>query len=42
LKNLAVRGTFARAMSPAETTAFTQDEQRKWKPVLERIADQAR
>jgi tripartite-type tricarboxylate transporter receptor subunit TctC len=42
LQKLAVRGTFARAMSPAETTAFAQDEQRKWKPVLERIADQAR
>jgi len=42
LKKLAVRGTFAHAMSPAETTAFTQDEQRKWKPVLERIADQTR
>jgi tripartite-type tricarboxylate transporter receptor subunit TctC len=42
LKKLAVRGTFARPMSPAETTAFTQDEQRKWKPVLERIYDQPR
>jgi hypothetical protein len=29
-------------MSPAETSAFTQDEQRKWKPVLERIYDQPR
>ncbi|HEY2229631.1 MAG TPA: tripartite tricarboxylate transporter substrate-binding protein [Xanthobacteraceae bacterium] len=42
LKKLAVRGTFARAMSPAETIAFAQDEQRKWKPVLERIYDQPR
>lgn len=42
LKKLAARGTLARAMSPAETTSFTQDEQRKWKPVLERIAEQTR
>jgi tripartite-type tricarboxylate transporter receptor subunit TctC len=42
LKKLALRGTFTRAMSPAEATAFAQDEQRKWKPVLERIAEQTR
>ena len=37
-KKIAVRGSYTRAMSPPETTAFVQAEQRKWKPALERIA----
>jgi tripartite-type tricarboxylate transporter receptor subunit TctC len=35
---LAMRGSYARAMSPAEVTAFIQDQQRMWKPALDRIA----
>jgi tripartite-type tricarboxylate transporter receptor subunit TctC len=37
-KKIAARGSYTRAMSPAETIAFVQAEQRKWKPVLEQIA----
>jgi tripartite-type tricarboxylate transporter receptor subunit TctC len=36
-KKIAVRGSYARAMSPAEATAFVQAEQRKWRPALERF-----
>jgi len=35
---LAARGSYARAMSPDEVTAFVRDQQRMWKPALERIA----
>jgi tripartite-type tricarboxylate transporter receptor subunit TctC len=34
-KKIAVRGSYTRAMSPAEATAFVQAEQAKWKPVVE-------
>jgi tripartite-type tricarboxylate transporter receptor subunit TctC len=37
-KKIAARGSYTRAMSPAEAIAFVQAEQRKWKPVLEQIA----
>jgi tripartite-type tricarboxylate transporter receptor subunit TctC len=36
-KKIAARGSYTRAMSPAETIAFVEAEQRKWKPVLEHI-----
>jgi len=38
-KKIATRGSYTRAMLPAETIAFVQAEQRKWKPVLELIAN---
>jgi tripartite-type tricarboxylate transporter receptor subunit TctC len=34
-QKIAVRGSYTRAMSPAETIAFVTAEQRKWKPVME-------
>ena len=37
---LAKRGAYTRPMSPAETMAFVQAEQQKWKPAIERIACQ--
>jgi len=37
---LAARGSFARAMSPDEVTAFIRDQQVLWQPVIERIAQQ--
>jgi tripartite-type tricarboxylate transporter receptor subunit TctC len=37
-KKIAARGSYTRAMSPAQAIAFVQAEQRKWKPVLEQIA----
>lgn len=37
-KTIAVRGSYTRAMSPAETIAFVVAEQAKWKPVMENIA----
>jgi tripartite-type tricarboxylate transporter receptor subunit TctC len=37
---LATRGSFARAMSPAEVTAFIREQQELWKPAIERLADQ--
>ena len=37
-KQLARRGSYPRAMSPAELTAFIQGEQRQWKPILEQLA----
>jgi tripartite-type tricarboxylate transporter receptor subunit TctC len=41
-KMIATRGSYTRAMSPADTIAFVQAEQLKWKPVLELIADQTK
>ena len=35
---IAARGSYTRAMSPAEVIAFVAAEQRKWKPVMELIA----
>jgi tripartite-type tricarboxylate transporter receptor subunit TctC len=36
-KKIAARGSYARAMSPAETTAFIQAQQRMWQPALDQI-----
>ena len=41
-KTIAAHGSYTRAMSPAEAIAFVQAEQRKWKPVLELIANQTK
>ena len=37
-KKIAARGSYTRAMSPAEVISFVVGEQRKWKPVMELIA----
>jgi tripartite-type tricarboxylate transporter receptor subunit TctC len=37
---LAARGSFTRAMTPAELTAYIRAQQELWKPAIERIADQ--
>jgi tripartite-type tricarboxylate transporter receptor subunit TctC len=37
---LAITGTYLRPMSPAEVLAFIQDEQQRWKPILEQIESQ--
>jgi tripartite-type tricarboxylate transporter receptor subunit TctC len=39
-EQLAVRGSFARSMSPDEVTAFIRDQQISWKPAIERIAQE--
>jgi tripartite-type tricarboxylate transporter receptor subunit TctC len=41
-KKIAIHGSYTRAMSPAETIAFVQAEQVKWKPVLGLIANQTK
>jgi tripartite-type tricarboxylate transporter receptor subunit TctC len=41
-QKLAQLGSYTRAMSPAEATAFVQQEQRTWKPVLEKIAENSK
>jgi tripartite-type tricarboxylate transporter receptor subunit TctC len=41
-KTIATRGSYTRAMSPAEAVAFVQAEQRRWKPVLELIANKTK
>jgi hypothetical protein len=41
-KSIATRGSYTRAMSPAEAIAFVQAEQRRWKPVLELIANKTK
>jgi tripartite-type tricarboxylate transporter receptor subunit TctC len=38
-QKLAQLGSYTRAMSPAEATAFVQQEQQNWKPALEKIAE---
>jgi tripartite-type tricarboxylate transporter receptor subunit TctC len=40
-RKLAQLGSYTRSMSPAEATAFVQDEQRTWKPVLQKMAASA-
>ena len=35
---LAARGAYVRPMTPEEATAFVRDQQKLWKPALERIA----
>jgi tripartite-type tricarboxylate transporter receptor subunit TctC len=37
-KKIAARGSYTRAMSPVEVVAFVAGEQRKWKPVMDLIA----
>jgi tripartite-type tricarboxylate transporter receptor subunit TctC len=37
-RKLAQLGSYTRAMTPTEATAFVQQEQQAWKPVLEKIA----
>ena len=37
-RKLAQLGSYTRSMTPAEATAFVQEEQKTWKPVLEKIA----
>ena len=39
-KKIAARGSYTRAMSPAEVISFVVGEQRKWKPIMELIAQQ--
>jgi tripartite-type tricarboxylate transporter receptor subunit TctC len=39
---LAARGSFVRAMTPAEVTAFIRAQQEQWKPAIERIAEQTK
>jgi tripartite-type tricarboxylate transporter receptor subunit TctC len=35
---LAGRGSYPLPMSPTEVTAFIQDQQRQWAPVLQQLA----
>jgi tripartite-type tricarboxylate transporter receptor subunit TctC len=39
---LAARGSFVRAMTPAEVTAFIRAQQEQWKPAIARIAEQSK
>jgi tripartite-type tricarboxylate transporter receptor subunit TctC len=34
----AANGAYSRNMTPAETTAFTQSQQKTWRPILEKVA----
>ncbi len=38
---LALNGGFVRHMTPAELTAFVQNEQKTWRPILEQVAKEA-
>jgi tripartite-type tricarboxylate transporter receptor subunit TctC len=38
---LAANGGFVRHMTPAELTAFVQNEQKTWRPILEQVAKEA-
>ena len=38
---LAANGGFVRHMTPAEVTAFVQNEQKTWRPILEQVAKEA-
>jgi tripartite-type tricarboxylate transporter receptor subunit TctC len=38
---LALNGGFVRHMTPAELTAFVQNEQKTWRPILEQVAKDA-
>jgi tripartite-type tricarboxylate transporter receptor subunit TctC len=38
---LAANGAFERYMTPEETTAFTQSQQKIWHPILEKVAHEA-
>jgi tripartite-type tricarboxylate transporter receptor subunit TctC len=37
---IAARGSYARVMTPAETTDFIRAQQAQWKPALDRVAEQ--
>lgn len=37
---IAARGSYTRAMTPAETTAFIRAQQEQWKPALDRVTEQ--
>jgi tripartite-type tricarboxylate transporter receptor subunit TctC len=39
---LALNGGFVRHMEPAEITAFVQNEQTTWRPIMQKIADEAK
>ena len=41
LAKFAANGAFTRYMTPEETIAFTQSQQKTWRPILERIAREA-
>ena len=38
---LAANGAFVRHMTPEEVTAFVQNEQKTWRPILEQVAREA-
>ena len=38
---LAANGAFVRHLAPDEVTAFVQNEQKTWRPILEKIASEA-
>ena len=38
---LAANGGFVRHMTPEEVTAFVQNEQKTWRPILEQVASEA-
>jgi tripartite-type tricarboxylate transporter receptor subunit TctC len=38
-QKLAKLGSYTRQMTPAEATAFVQQEQQTWKPVLQKMAE---
>ncbi len=38
IKKLAALGAYPQKMSPSEVLAFTQSEQKTWKPILEKVA----
>ncbi len=40
VSRLSQRGSYPRAMSPAETEAFVREQQQLWKPAMERIGSQ--
>jgi tripartite-type tricarboxylate transporter receptor subunit TctC len=39
-RKLAPLGGYPRAMSPEETVAFVEAEQKRWQPILDQIAQQ--
>jgi len=38
---LAANGGFVRHMTPGEVTAFTQNEQKTWRPIMQQVANEA-
>jgi tripartite-type tricarboxylate transporter receptor subunit TctC len=38
---LASLGAYLRPMSPAEVTAFSQEQQKIWRPIAEHVANEA-